>query len=364
MRDMRTSQHERDLGRGSNPMACCAPSGTHAGCVVVSRHGSAMSPSSALPSHAPDDARYGRGLRATPSAYIEIGYAQAIRKNAPFTARFVYVTTTTLADFLLPDGFDRPRAHAVIDEGRVIGEAGRYAWEAVSQRGAYGPPYAHRASRASTTRCCWCPGFMAGDGTLALMRRALVQGLRTYRSHIHANVGCTLDAAAQLEMRLESIAQRARHAGAHRRAQPRRHARPRGRGRRPDLVSGLVTMGSPMLAPGAHHVSLSASVAMLVRLSRAGFPGRDVGGLRRPAPARARASTRVARRWPTPSTSPRSTPGATASSTGAPASTRWPPLEVRASHVGMAVDPRVIAAVAQALRPAPSVVEVDRGEIA
>ena len=32
-------------------------------------------------------------------------------------------------------------------------------------------------------------------------------------------------------------------------------------------------MGSPMLAPGAHHVSLAASVDVLVRLSRAGVPG-------------------------------------------------------------------------------------------
>ncbi|MFM6849456.1 MAG: hypothetical protein ACKOVB_10170, partial [Terrabacter sp.] len=41
-------------------------------------------------------------------------------------------------------------------------------------------------------------------------------------------------------------------------------------------------------------------------------------------------------------------------------------VEVRSSHVGMAFDPVVIAAVSAALRPAvlPSVVEVDRGEIA
>jgi len=38
---------------------------------------------------------------------------------------------------------------------------------------------------------------------------------------------------------------------------------------------------------------------------------------------------------------------------------------VRSSHLGMAFDPAVIAAVSDALRPAaPSVVEVDRGEIA
>ncbi len=35
--------------------------------------------------------------------------------------------------------------------------------------------------------------------------------------------------------------------------------------RRPDLVSGIVTMGSPMLAPGAHHPLLSMGVDALVR---------------------------------------------------------------------------------------------------
>ena len=43
--------------------------------------------------------------------------------------------------------------------------------------------------------------------------------------------------------------------------------------RRPDLISGIVTMGSPMLAPGAHHVLLTTGVDVLVRLSRAGVPG-------------------------------------------------------------------------------------------
>ena len=30
--------------------------------------------------------------------------------------------------------------------------------------------------------------------------------------------------------------------------------------RRPDLVSGIITMGSPMLAPGAHHLVLTRCV--------------------------------------------------------------------------------------------------------
>ena len=40
-------------------------------------------------------------------------------------------------------------------------------------------------------------------------------------------------------------------------------------------------------------------------------------------------------------------------------------VEVSSSHVGMAIDPEVVAAVVTALQPRPgSVVEVDRGEIA
>lgn len=271
-----------------------------------------------------------------------------------------------VADFLMPDGFVRPRAHAVLSEGRVIGEAGRYAWEAMSQRGGRRhAPYATRAPIRDDEPVLLVPGFMAGDGTLALMRRALQQqGLRTYRSHIHANVGCTLDAASQMEMRLESIAQRR---GSKVRLVGHSLGGMLARGvaaRRPDLVSGLVTMGSPMLAPGAHHVSLSASVAMLVRLSRAGFPG--VMSEDCVAGACARQSFDEGR---APLADTISFTSIYSKLDGIvdwracidPAAI---PLEVRASHVGMALDPRVIAAVTQALRPVASVVEVDRGEIA
>ncbi|EON25087.1 MULTISPECIES: esterase/lipase family protein [Nocardioides] len=276
------------------------------------------------------------------------------------------MTPTTLADFLLPDGFARPRVHAVINEGRVIGEAGRYAWEAMSQRGERRhTPYATRAPVRDEEPVLLVPGFMAGDGTLALMRRALQQqGLRTYRSHIRANVGCTLDVSAQMEMRLESIAQRR---GSKVRIVGHSLGGMLARGvaaRRPDLVSGLVTMGSPMLAPGAHHISLSASVATLVRLSRAGLPGMMSEDCVAGACARQSFDQGLA-------------PLADSVDFTAIYSRRdgivdWRacidpraiPLEVRASHVGMALDPRVIAAVTGALRPSVSAVEVDRGEIA
>ena len=209
------------------------------------------------------------------------------------------------------------------------------------------------------------PGFMAGDGTLRLMAAALRRaGFRTYRSHIHANVGCTLNAAAQLEARLESIAIRRGS-----RVQIVGHSLggmlARGLAvRRPDLVSGIVTLGSPMLAPGAHHRSLTASVDVLVRLSRAGVPGlmsedcvagscarQSFDESRQPVPAGVGFTSIWSKRdgivdW-------RACVDPLAES-----------VEVTTSHVGMAVDPRVIDHVVATLRRTASVLEVDRGETA
>ena len=119
--------------------------------------------------------------------------------------------SSTLASFLRPEGFERPAASAVLREGSVVAEAGRYALRALEERRIrLGTPYAGRAGFRTSEPVLLVPGFMAGDGTLSLMARSLRrQGFRTYRSHMHANVGCTLDATAQLESRLESIAIRA-----------------------------------------------------------------------------------------------------------------------------------------------------------
>jgi hypothetical protein len=43
--------------------------------------------------------------------------------------------------------------------------------------------------------------------------------------------------------------------------------------RRPDLIEGIVSMGSPVLAPGAIHRVLAWDAEMLARLTRAGFRG-------------------------------------------------------------------------------------------
>ena len=118
------------------------------------------------------------------------------------------------------------------------------------------------------------PGFMAGDGTLKAMSHFLrAEGFRTYRAQIHVNAGCTREAADRLERRLESIAIRR-----DRKVTIVGHSLggmlARGlAARRPDLVEGIVAMGSPVLAPGAIHRLLAWDATMLAKLTRAGVRG-------------------------------------------------------------------------------------------
>ncbi len=256
-----------------------------------------------------------------------------------------------LGSFLLPEGFTRPGLPAVLQEASVVPEVGRYARRAWDERRLRrSTPYTGRAVQRAGDPVVLVPGFMAGDGTLALMARTLRRrGFRTYRSQMRANVGCTLNAAAQLESRLESVA--IRRGG---RVQIVGHSLggmlARGIAvRRPDLVSGIVTLGSPMCAPAAHHVFLSWSVEMLVRLSAAGVPGlmaQDcVSGAcarqsweesRQPMPDGVAFTTVFSKRdgivdW------------------RACIEDDALQVEVAASHCGMAVDPRVIDEVAAAL---------------
>ena len=271
-----------------------------------------------------------------------------------------------MAAFLTPEGFSQPSLAAVLREGSVVTEAGRYAVQALGARGARRrTPHGSRPPRVAEP-VLLVPGVLAGDASLGPMSRTLrQQGLRSYRADIRANVGCTLAAAGQLEERLEEITQRR---GSRVRIVGHSLGGMLARGvaaRRPDLVAGIVTMGSPMLAPGAHHGSLARSVDLLVRLNRAGLRNlmaEDcVAGLcaqesftqaRAELPADVDFTAIYSRRDGIVDWRACIDPVATA-------------VEVRSSHVGMAFDPAVIAAVSSALRPpVPSVVEVDRGEIA
>ncbi|GAB2876079.1 alpha/beta hydrolase [Nocardioides pacificus] len=256
-----------------------------------------------------------------------------------------------LAPFLTPHGFAPPHVAAVLREGSLLPEAARYFVRHVGDgRARRATSYVDRVPLRGGEPVVLVPGFLAGDASLSMMARALRhQGYRTYRSHIRANIGCTLDAAAQLERRLDQVAQRREskvqivgHSLGGMLARGLAH-------RRPDLVSGVVTMGSPTLAPGAHHISLSASVDLLVRLSRAGVRG--VMAAECVAGACARQSFEEAQGLLAPHV------GLTAIYSKRDGIVDWracvDPLahavEVTASHIGMAVDPRVRDAVVEAL---------------
>jgi pimeloyl-ACP methyl ester carboxylesterase len=274
----------------------------------------------------------------------------------------------TLGSFLLPHGFRRPAVREVVREVSVVAEAARYAALHRAERStARATAYALRSANRGGDPVLLVPGFMAGDYSLAGMARVLrSRGYRTYRSRISANVGCTLNAAAALEARIESIAIRR---GTRVSLVGHSLGGMLARGlavRRPDLVAGIVTMGSPMLAPGAHHVSLARSVDLLVRLNRAGMRNlmaedcvagqcaqESFTQARAALPADVEFTAIYSRRDGIVDWRACIDPVATA-------------VEVRSSHLGMAFDPAVIAAVSAALRPLalPSVVEVDRGEIA
>jgi triacylglycerol lipase len=118
------------------------------------------------------------------------------------------------------------------------------------------------------------PGFMAGDlslGTMASwLRRA---GYCTHRAGIRANFDCSEEACRRLEARLEHMA--ARHdervivigqsrGGAFAKALA---------ARRPDLVEGIVTLGSPIVSQLSVHPLVLAQVGLVGAMGTARLPG-------------------------------------------------------------------------------------------
>ena len=168
---------------------------------------------------------------------------------------------------------------------------------------------------------------MAGDGSLATMTRWLREnGYRTRRAGIRANVGCSEDYLQRLEQRLEELAeqtgQRVAIIG-----QSRGGIFARVLGvRRPDLVSGVVTLGSPTVNQLRAHPFVLAQIFLVGTLGTQPHPGHVPHEL----PAR-----RVLSATSAPTSSPTSRPRSatrrctrapTASSTGAPA---WTPRPSR-----------------------------------
>lgn len=194
---------------------------------------------------------------------------------ARFSATVVPVGSP-IGAFLRPPDFAGPQGiRALVRETSAAVEAVRLVRRSRQDRRRRADlPYVGSHRQAALDPVLLIPGFMAGDSTLKLMSAFLRnEGFRTYKSQIHVNVGCTQEAVARLERRLEGIAIRRE-----RKVSIVGHSLggmlARGLAvRRPDLVQGIVTMGSPVLAPGAVHTVLAWDTEMLIRLARAGFRG-------------------------------------------------------------------------------------------
>jgi triacylglycerol lipase len=263
---------------------------------------------------------------------------------------------SAMGSFLCPPGFAGPTGvRALVREGSAVSEAARYVGRRAHRRlhGATAAPDLG-GPRQVLEPVVLVPGFLAGDGTLALMAAELRGlGYRTYRSRMHANVGCTQDALTTLERRIEGVVARrgskvsivghslggliARGLAA----------------RRPDLVAGIVTLGSPVLAPGAAHPLLLFDLRVLAGLQRAGKRV-GLGGLmgedctsgecartswelaRRPLPTGVAFTSVFSRRDGVVDWRSCLDPQASA-------------VEVSTSHLGMAFDPRVLDVVTAAL---------------
>jgi len=118
------------------------------------------------------------------------------------------------------------------------------------------------------------PGFLAGDTSLRLMARWLRRiGYRPCRAGIRANVDCTSRALERLEGQLERFADQ--HG---RQVTVVGHSRGGSMARvlavrRPDLIEGIVSLGSPMVDQLAVHPLVRLNVHAVAALGALGVPG-------------------------------------------------------------------------------------------
>lgn len=118
------------------------------------------------------------------------------------------------------------------------------------------------------------PGFLAGDGSLGTLTHWLRgMGYHTRRAGIRANVDCSEEACTRLEKRLEAFAEASgepvsiigqSRGGIFARALAVR---------RPDLVAGIVTLGSPTAGQLRVHPVVLAHVGIVSALGSAHVPG-------------------------------------------------------------------------------------------
>jgi pimeloyl-ACP methyl ester carboxylesterase len=119
------------------------------------------------------------------------------------------------------------------------------------------------------------PGYMAGDASLAPMARALSSaGFRTELAGVRLNVGCANEMFGPIEARLEA------HVAANDGQKSFIVGQSRGgtfgrwlAARRPDLVAGLVTLGTPLRDPLAVNFLVLMNLGVVGTLGRLGLPG-------------------------------------------------------------------------------------------
>ena len=118
------------------------------------------------------------------------------------------------------------------------------------------------------------PGFLAGDSSLSLMTRWLRRtGHRTRKAGMRLNVNCSGAAVDCLEERLESMVDRhGRRVAIVGQSRGGQFAKALAV-RRPELVSGIVTLGTPTYSPSAIHPVVRAQVLALGMLGSLGAPG-------------------------------------------------------------------------------------------
>lgn len=118
------------------------------------------------------------------------------------------------------------------------------------------------------------PGFMAGDASLVTLRGWLRRrGHRVSMSGILANVDCAERVVGKLQLQLQALADKS--------AKPvfligqsRGGALARSLAvRNPEIVSGLVMLGSPVCDPLAVSSSVLRTVRLMAALGDLGFPG-------------------------------------------------------------------------------------------
>ena len=118
------------------------------------------------------------------------------------------------------------------------------------------------------------PGFLAGDGSLGTLTHWLRgMGYHTRRAGIRANVDCSEETCARLERRLEAFAEACgepvsiigqSRGGIFARALAVR---------RPDLVAGIVTLGSPTVSQLRVHPLVLAQIGLVGALGSGHVPG-------------------------------------------------------------------------------------------